>query len=218
MKKLLIITGSVLLIAAFMSCNRVRRSTGHAYMPDMAYSVAFETYAPSEERLSKYGAQYNHQPVEGAIARGDAFPYKYKNDSAGYAQSATVTNPLTSLTAVEMQEAGRLYLVNCGICHGPKLDGQGPLFTSGAYGAAPKNFMDPAVKTMPEGTMFHSVTYGKNMMGSYASQLSTRQRWMIIAYIKDKQKASGGTTAPTGSDSLKVKATGADSIKTTTKK
>ncbi len=27
---------------------------------------------------------------------------------------------------------------------------------------APKNFMDDAMKAMTEGTMFHSVTYGKN--------------------------------------------------------
>jgi len=26
------------------------------------------------------------------------------------------------------------------------------------------------------------------LMGSYASQLSKRQRWMIIKYIKNKQK------------------------------
>ena len=90
-----------------------------------------------------------------------------------------------------MTEAQRLYLVNCGICHGPKLDGQGPLFTSGVYPSAPRNFMDALMKMMPEGQMFYSVTYGKNMMGSYASQLSTKQRWMVIAYIKSKQ---GGAT------------------------
>ncbi len=27
-------------------------------------------------------------------------------------------------------------------------------------------------------------------MGSYASQLDTRQRWMVIAYIKAKQAAA----------------------------
>ena len=30
-----------------------------------------------------------------------------------------------------MIEAERLYLVNCGICHGPKLDGNGPLYKGG---------------------------------------------------------------------------------------
>jgi SNF family Na+-dependent transporter len=43
---------------------------------------------------------------------------------------------------------------------------------------------------MPEGQMFYSVAYGKNLMGSYASQLSKRQRWMVIKYIKNKQAAA----------------------------
>jgi hypothetical protein len=49
---------------------------------------------------------------------------------------------------------------------------------------------------MPAGQMFYSVTYGKGMMGSYASQLNTVQRWMVIAFIKDRQgnliKGAGG--------------------------
>ena len=33
-------------------------------------------------------------------------------------------------------------------------------------------------------------------MGSYASQINTRQRWMVIAYIKSRQAAAkGGGTA-----------------------
>jgi hypothetical protein len=52
-------------------------------------------------------------------------------------------------------------------------------------------------------------------MGSYASQLSTRQRWMIISYIKDKQKAAGGTPAPKGADSLTTaKKSASDTTKT----
>ena len=37
---------------------------------------------------------------------------------------------------------------------------------------------------MPEGTMFHSITYGKMNMGSYASQLTRKQRWEVIHYVK----------------------------------
>ena len=33
-------------------------------------------------------------------------------------------------------------------------------------------------------------------MGSYASQLSRKQRWEIIAYIKAKQKEAKATAAP----------------------
>ena len=207
MKKLGIIT-IVLAVAALASCNKVRRSPGRAYMPDMAYSRAYETYA-SVEALQKAGAHYNAMPVAGTIARGDmAWQYPYKNDSAGYANSKNVTNPLPKLDAKQYMEAARLYLVNCGICHGEKLDGNGPLYKGGEgpFAAKPAALVGDAKYTaMAEGTMFHSVTYGINTMGSYASQLSTEQRWMVIHYIKEKQATAGGGTAPAADSTGKAK-------------
>jgi mono/diheme cytochrome c family protein len=195
MKKFLIITGGIITVFAVLSCNKVRRSPGRAYMPDMVYSVAYETYAPSDERLAQYGAQYNHQPVAGTVARGDMLPYTLKNDTTGYTQSRSVKNPLPALDAKNMQEAARLYLVNCAICHGSKLDGNGPLYNggNGPFSAAPRNLMEQIMKDLPDGQMFHSITYGKGQMGSYASQINTEQRWMIIHYIRSKQ--SGATNA-----------------------
>jgi mono/diheme cytochrome c family protein len=204
MKNFLIIAGVILTGIAIVSCDRTRRNTGRAYMPDMVYSVAYETYAPTN-RLEKSGASYNGRPVEGTIARGDFFPYTLKNDTTDYKLSASVKNPLAP-ESIDMVEAQRLYLVNCGICHGSKLDGQGPLYNDGKgpFSAAPKNFMADDMKAMAEGTMFQSVTYGKNMMGSYASQLSTKQRWMVIAYIKLKQAAAVAAKPATADSSLKA--------------
>jgi len=204
MKKIWVITGFLIAGTVLVSCSKVRRNTGRVYMPDMAYSRAYETYA-STEALQKKGVHYNAMPVEGTIARGDTLTvYPNKNDSAGYADSKNFANPLPALSAIQFKEATRLYLIYCGICHGEKLDGNGPLFTSGAFPPAPKNFMEKDMKEMAEGTMFHSVTYGKNMMGSYASQLSTEQRWMIIHYIKEKQAASVSTTTAPAKDSIKT--------------
>ncbi|HMR91211.1 MAG TPA: cytochrome c [Chitinophagaceae bacterium] len=195
MKKLLIITGCVTLAAVVVSCKD-KRSPGRAYAPDMTYSVAYETYAPTEERLKESGATYNHRPVEGTIARGDMPAYSLENNEDGYAKSAAVKNPLDR-SKVDMKEAERLYLIYCGICHGAKLDGNGPLWNNGngPYVAAPKNFLADDMKAMAEGTMFHSVTYGKGNMGSYASQMSPEQRWMVISYIKEKQFPSANAAA-----------------------
>ena len=193
MKHFLNIAFCVALTVILTSCDRTRRSPGRAYAPDMAYSVAYETQSPTE-RLEKKGVHYTGLPVPGTVARGEMAAYPFKNDSVGYAQSATVKNPLAG-EKINMKEAERLYLVNCGICHGAKLDGNGPLFNggNGPYTAAPRNFMEPAMKAMPEGTMFHSVTYGIRQMGSYASQLNTKQRWEVIAYVKSKQFPAGST-------------------------
>jgi mono/diheme cytochrome c family protein len=193
MKKSWIIFGALILVFA-SSCTKVKRNTGRAYMPDMYYSRAHETYT-STEKLKEEKVNYTAMPVAGTIARNDMlFAYPHKNDSAGYAASASVENPLPKLDAVKYLEAARLYLVNCAICHGDKLDGNGPLWKDGAgpFPAAPKNFMADDMKKMAPGTMFHSVTYGKNTMGSYAAQLTTEQRWMVIHYIKEKQAVAGG--------------------------
>lgn len=212
-RKFLIIAGCVVAAITLVSCDDVRRSPGRAYMPDMADSRAYETYAPAQERLKASGVQgeahYSGRPVEGTIARGEMIPIKLKNDSIGYAMAAGIKNPLAP-GSINMKEAERLYLVNCGICHGAKLDGNGPLFNGGdgPYTAAPKNFMDPTMKAMTEGTMFHAVTFGKGQMGSYASQLNTKQRWEVIAYVKSKQGPAAGaatdSTAKPAADSAVV--------------
>jgi len=203
MKKFGIITILAVVAVVMVSCNKVRRSPGRAYMPDMAYSRAYETYA-STENLQQKGIHYTGQPVTGTLAKGDMnWIYPYKNDSAGYANSANVKNPLPKLEANDYMEAARLYLVNCGICHGVKLDGNGPLYKGGdgPFPNKPATLVGDAKYTaMTEGTMYHSITYGRNSMGGHASQLSTKQRWMIVHYIKEKQAAAtpaaGTATAP----------------------
>jgi mono/diheme cytochrome c family protein len=184
------------------SCGSdVRRDPGRVYMPDMAYSRAYETYAltPEEkEILLKQGIHFSNTPVPGTMKRGAIFPFdilmdSVAGDTTNYVASKQVKSPLTGLDESTMIEAQRLYLVNCGICHGTKLDGNGPLYKGGdgPFPAKPATLLgDMKYETMPEGQMYYSVTYGKNKMGSYASQLDTRQRWMVIAYIKSKQAAS----------------------------
>lgn len=192
MKKLSIIT--VLSAAVvIVSCSDVKREPGRVYMPDMAYSRAYETYA-DHSNLSAKGISYNNMPVAGTVARGEDMPFHLTKDAVGdstnYVASKQVKSPIDSLTATDAAEAERLYMINCGICHGTKLDGNGPLYNGGKgpYPVAPKDLMaDAVVSVMPEGQMFYSVAYGKGSMGSYASQLSRKQRWMVIRYIKTKQ-------------------------------
>ena len=206
MKKIAILSFVILSAAAFFAgCSDVQRTPGKIYMPDMAYSRAYETYATTEEQkaaLLAQGIHFSNTPVAGTIKRGELLPFlivkDQPGDSTNYVASKQVKNPLTSLDTVE---AERLYLVNCGICHGPKLDGNGPLYRGGdgPFPAAPAQFVGKAqYENMPEGQMFYSVTYGKNKMGSYASQLNTKQRWMVIAYIKSKQAAGKTASAPAG--------------------
>lgn len=205
MKKLYILSGLVL-ATIVISCSDVQRKPSNIYMPDMAYSRAYETYTEKDSAVfthdkndPKSRIYYTSLPVEGTVARGEfanlALAKDKVGDTANYVASKQIKNPIDSLSAKDLAEAERLYLINCGICHGKGLDGNGPLWKGGdgPYKAAPKNLLTLA---MPEGQMFYSVTYGKGQMGSYASQLTRKQRWEIIHYIKTKQQKAKADAAP----------------------
>lgn len=176
-----------------ISCNDLKRNPSRVYMPDMAYSRAIETYS-DKQYLKEKGINYDAMPVKGTIARNELLPTLMNKDENGmtmnHDQSNKIINPITTLNENEKEEAERLYLINCAICHGTTLNGNGPLYKDGTgpFPAKPAQLVgDIKYEQMSEGMMYYAVTYGKNLMGSYASQLSTKQRWMIIRYIKDKQ-------------------------------
>ncbi|MES2777018.1 MAG: cytochrome c [Bacteroidota bacterium] len=210
MKKIAIISG-IVGVVILVSCSDIKREPGRVYMPDMAYSRAYETYAPRDtnftsdvnswESNGQTRIFYNNQPVAGTVSRGEGYVMHLAKDAAGdsvnYLASRQIVSPLGASDSipVDMAESERLYLINCGICHGAKLDGNGPLWKdgSGPYPAAPKNLV---TLDMPDGQMFYSITYGKNMMGSYAGQVSPHQRWMIIKYIRSVQNKGKVAAAP----------------------
>ncbi|MBX2922021.1 MAG: cytochrome c [Chitinophagaceae bacterium] len=194
-------------VVAVVSCGD-NKKPGKIYMPDMAYSRAYETY--SENHLFE-DRQTNRTPVAGTISRDELLPFRIPQDAAGdttnFGKARFVNNPLPPLNEADKKEAERLYLIYCGICHGAKLDGNGPLWKGGdgPYPAAPKDLTDPVIGNQGDGQIFYTITYGKNKMGSYASQLSTKQRWMVIHYIKDKLGKSAAPAATAATDSSAAK-------------
>jgi mono/diheme cytochrome c family protein len=204
MKILQHITIITILIVGLASCNEYSKTPGKVYMPDMSYSRAYEFYSYNPNYKNGITAQ---APVAGTIARGAIMPdHLIENDTTSY-KALRFTG---ELNMAQVEEGGRLYSIHCGVCHGNELNGNGPLYAGGAgkYPAAPANFKDAKYLNMSVGTMYHAIMYGKNLMGAYASQLDTKQRWMVLAYIKKVQAENGGgsltnsftiTDAPAGS-------------------
>ena len=187
MKKIATLFTATLATAVMLVSCDSKREPGKIYMPDMAYSRAYETYALRDSSVfttdvAERGSSkifYNNKPVMGTIKRGELFPYTLPNDSNGYKMSATVMNPITDMTEAEMKEAGRLFNINCAICHGEKAAGNGPIATAGKIGGIANLTLDAYVK-MADGTMFHSITYGKNNMGRdrKSTRLNSSHEWI----------------------------------------
>ncbi len=228
MKKLLYIS-FVTLAIVLTSCGGPKRKPGSVYMPDMAYSKAYESFPDlnkdiftDQDSLAGKKIYYDRKPVAGAVKRGQLGVFHFGNDSASKALAKAVNNPLdSSLTINDKKEAVRLFNIYCAICHGVDMKGQGPLVASGKFGVAAANLMDAAKfgrGIYGDGQVFHSITYGKNSMGGYGSQLSNKQRWMLVNYIRSKQDAAIADAKPevkpaAGSNAKAVVITKTDTVK-----
>jgi mono/diheme cytochrome c family protein len=178
------VLGSVALaVVSFMaSCDKMDpNSPGVEYMPDMYRSPSYETNSITTFRHDTVST--NRMPVAGTIARG-YMPYTLTNDSTGYGLAGrTLHNPLPNTP--EITEQGKvIYGKFCVHCHGAAGKGDGKV---GLKLPGPPPAYDGPLKDLPEGKMFHTITYGKGLMGSHASQLSVEDRWKVIRYVQTLQ-------------------------------
>jgi len=188
LKTILVALAAVSLSLTACNSGGKRKNPGKAYAMDMAYSRAYDAYT---ENPNFADSQSSRLPVVGTVARGHSLPDHLTEGDTNAYKSFTTT---VKFGDDEIKEGGRLFNIYCGICHGTNLDGNGPLYAdgNGKFAAAPANLMGPNYIKMPVGQMYAAIKFGKNMMGSYASQVDIRQRWQIIAYIKKQQAGNGG--------------------------
>lgn len=182
-------------VFALSSCIKQEQSPGYEYMPDMYRSPAVEAYVDYGEVRDTIRDPYNmtisaRKPVEGTVPMtGDAMndmPYLIPNTQEGYQLSGEVLKSPYPQTEEYINMGLAVYTNFCVQCHGTEGLGNGPVVENGGH-PAPQAYNGP-LKELPEGKMFHTLTYGKGTMGSHASQLTKAERWKVIAYVKHLQK------------------------------
>ncbi len=182
-----------------VACTTNPLSPGVEYMPDMYRGPALETYSVS--KLNGVDVLTAREPAANTIARGNE-PYALPNTTEGYEASAALTNPLTDIKKVET-EGKELFTKYCVHCHGEKGDGVGSIKVKGENFPVP-SYYDDAHKNLPDGKMFHTLHFGKGLMGSHASQLTKTERWILVTYVNKLQNDALSATAVTApADSTK---------------
>lgn len=181
----------------FTSCTKHdSNSPGVEFMPDMYRSPSLESNMAYTSLTTGDTLQANRLPVKGTIARG-YMPYIYGNDTAGYANAGRfLRNPLASNEA-NLKQGEELYGKFCVHCHGAA--GQGDGLVGGKLPGAPPSYTGAALKTLPEGKIFHSITYGKGLMGAHSGMLTQEERWKLVLYVQKLQNPNGvvAPAAPT---------------------
>jgi len=182
--------------------------SGSEFMPDMAHSVAYEANYYNYYYNNTWGTQDEYYeyaqprlPVAGTVSRRssssisvpketDNVPYYYEDteEERTRAIAEIIENP-HPITDAGLAQGKELYNISCAICHGTKGDGNGYLVRDdgGVYPVQPANLINDEFTAASNGRFYHSIMYGKNLMGSYKDKLSYGERWEVIHYIRSLQ-------------------------------
>lgn len=237
-----VIFASAAVVLFLGACSDDPTNPGYEYMPDMYRSPAIEPYVDHGEirgriqdepklKLSAMTPPSGSIPFYGTDSETVhiMLPYFRKPNVAfrethglfgvdfsfldEYMLAVNDVNPLrlTPKNAEEVLKKGKeLYSYMCQHCHGENGDGQGPMVKSGAYAGVP-NYAER--KALSDGQMFYSIYYGKGAMGSHSSQLSKKEIWTLVHYVRKFQNKDYGTFDASGKPIAAAVAAPADTTK-----
>lgn len=185
-----------------LSCRPSGDYPGTEYAANMYHSVAYEPLTQiTEEQKGAWlstredgkGEFFNsnthnphrmnmRKPVANTVPRNEFGFLPYRLDSADFDTAATLENPLEPTDQV-IAEGQQLYTQYCATCHGAS--GQGDGKVADVLGGV-ANLTGGAYMDLPQGHIFHVITYGKGLMRPHGSQISIDRRWKIVHYVKQE--------------------------------
>ncbi len=125
-------------------------------------------------------------PPPGTVAMGHLpLPYKPTPEDAVRA-GLELRNPFRDKDEAARERGAAVFADFCRVCHGPLAQGDGPV-TQGGFPAPPSLLTDRVTK-MPDGQLFHILTYGQGRMPPIASQLSSDDRWRATLHVRQLQQ------------------------------
>jgi mono/diheme cytochrome c family protein len=189
MNKIKIIGTLVMIIAASIvvtSCKD-KRSTGWEYAPNMYEHLAYD---PDQKNNNFKDGKTAQLPPAGTIPVGFT-KFDYPNTKEGYELASVEVKTVIAQTQANYTDGKILFLHYCSPCHGVTGQGDGLVVAHG-YPPPPsyskgQSSRGGAMKDLTDGKIYHTITYGVNAMGSYASQLNPEERWKVIMYVHHLQ-------------------------------
>jgi mono/diheme cytochrome c family protein len=145
-------------------------------------------------------------PIEGTIARGGL--QHNQHFALGYftldgTRTSSVKEFATTLPAEMgpdsnqdrswlLKRGADRYAIYCGVCHGPRGAGDGPvnrraLELQEAKWVPATNLMTQMVRDRADGQLFQAISDGVRNMPSYGGRMPARDRWAVVFYLRAMQ-------------------------------
>ena len=129
---------------------------------------------------------------DGTVARGflreDAALSRGQGADGKFVEKIPVE--ITRALLLRGQERFNIY---CTPCHDRTGSGRGIVALRSSWLAS--DLTEARVRQMPDGQIFDTITHGKRSMPAYRFQVSERDRWAIVAYVRALERAAAGTLA-----------------------
>ncbi len=189
MNKYKVLGIAVITVAASIvttSCND-KTSTGWEYAPNMYRHLAFD---PDQKNPNFKDGKTAQVPPANTTPVGFT-RFDYPATTEGYSLASVEVKNVLAYTSKNIEQGKKLYITFCAPCHGETGKGDGTVTTHGfppppSYSTGTSS-RGGAMKDLTDGKIYHTITYGLNAMGSYASQLSPEERWKVTMYVHHLQ-------------------------------
>jgi mono/diheme cytochrome c family protein len=161
------------------------------FLPDMAHSPAYTSESanpnfPDGETLQR--------PVLGTLVQGQMPLHYAATDDEALRAGRELHNPLSAKDVHAGERGALVFQTFCTPCHGGGGQGDGTVALRGY--PAPPSLVTGNTTKMPDGQLFHIITYGRVNMPSQSGLLSPQDRWAAILHIRSLQTPAA--PKPTG--------------------
>lgn len=173
-KKIAIICG---LLSLLVGCKKEEPNI--ELIRNMMISPAVKSQDQNNDRKDKRAMR---MPPEGTVAQNREV-YMHAGNPSG---ADRLPNPV-KMTAESLKNGKEKYEIYCMVCHGKQGLGDG-LVAKKLTQRPPPSLVNSKIKSWSDGRLYHVITAGQGMMGSYASQIHPQDRWKIVNYIRELQK------------------------------
>ena len=173
---------AALLLSA--ACAGDPRQRAFEYAPDMADSVPYDTFAPNPNTPD---GKTLLAPPQGTVARGHLPLHFAAGKEEAERAGRELKSPLQP-TPENLKRGEAVFQSRCFPCHGRTGQGDGPVIP--AFPMPPPLTAEHA-RGLPDGQIFHIVSFGQGLMPSHAAQVRPEDRWKVLFYLRALQ-AKGG--------------------------
>ncbi len=186
--------GGLIMALVLSGCARGCTSSRPPIHPNWSMYQQPKVLPQSESKFFYDGAAMQ-VPVPGTVALGEL------RDDPAFFEGRAPSGEFVASSPIPVDDAliargHQRYVIYCQPCHDARGFGKGILFQRAKVPTA--SFHDDKIKNYPDGQIFDVITNGFGLMPAYRWPIPPRDRWAIIAWVRQLQHGQPATPVGDG--------------------